>query len=552
MKKFTAFILFFLITGQLVYAAKFRSIKHSSLGEIAENQLLAKFVVSEIIDSKIQAYKTYGGIINTSVLSNNTVLFEFDSSSSFDKFYNIFKSDTTIIISQPNYVYKSCVIPNPNDDDYDIAANGKQWGLGKIKANNAWEIDSGLYSNIIIAVLDTGIDTNHPDLKNKTFLNTYEIPGNGIDDDNNGYIDDYNGFNFVGAFQTNGQWQSDTNFPDMFDIDGHGTWCSLIIGAETDNDTFGAGVIWGGKILPVRCLGADDDGRQIIGTTSTLVEGIYYAVKIGAKVINMSLGSSDKDSLEEQAVNYAYAQNIVLIAAAGNNNSNNDYSNIYPSDFSNVISVGASDISDNRADFSNYGWNNVNIFAPGTNIYFPKTNGSIEYWNGTSASAPFVSGVAALLFSYNPNLKPWEIKDILIRSADYPVLNDPASSNKGRLNAYNALKMVQLNRPVIDKDKRAVINFPNPFKKINQWDYVVFRPAASTKTLEIKIYNLSGQLIKTLSGTQEINDFDGDGSLDARWYGDSIYTSSVSPGTYMFYAKTDYGKWTEKLTVINW
>ncbi|HPG31428.1 MAG TPA: S8 family serine peptidase, partial [bacterium] len=334
MKKIIFIFMFFALCIQNLYAAKFKAIKHAAFGEIAENQLLVKFVNSENINFKIQEYNNIGGITNVSVLSNNIVLFELDSSSSFDNFRNLFKSDSEAAFVQPNYIYKKNYVV-PNDPDYDPAINGKQWGLGKILANNAWNIDSGLYSNIIVAVLDTGIDTNHPDLKNRMLINSSEISGNGIDDDNNGYIDDYNGFNFVGAVQSGNKWQMDNSFPNMFDLDGHGTWCSLIIGAETNNDTFGAGVIQGGKILPVRCLGADDDGRQALGTSSTVIEGIYYAVKMGAKIINMSLGSSSYDSLEEEAVNYAYNNNIVLIGSSGNSNANNDYSDNYPSDFGN-------------------------------------------------------------------------------------------------------------------------------------------------------------------------------------------------------------------------
>jgi len=288
MKKilYSFFTIGFFIIFSLPVAAKIKYSNYKNYGEIVDNQLLVKFKDS----SERKAQKKYAAARSSSIqktenLTDGSALFEYTDKTIFETEFENLKNNPDVEIVQPNYIYRA-MFTSPNDPDYslDTTTTGRQWGLAKINIEKAWGINTGQNSNIIVAVLDTGVDTDHPDLKNRLYKNTAEIPGNNIDDDNNGYVDDYYGFNFMGATKTETNlWKSDTGFAQMIDIDGHGTWCSLIIGAENNNLTNGCGIYQGGKVLPVRILGDDiDNNRYLIGTTSTVVEGIYYAVLMNA------------------------------------------------------------------------------------------------------------------------------------------------------------------------------------------------------------------------------------------------------------------------------
>ena len=252
----------------------------------------------------------------------------------------------------------------PNDPEY-----ANQWGLTKIDAANGWEVSRGA-DTVTIAIVDTGIKYNHPDLQGK------------IDKS-------------VNCTQTNCPLYQST------DPDGHGTHVAGIAASLTDNNLGVAGVAWNTKLMSVKVL--DDNGR---GYYSWISNGIIWAADNGADVINLSLGGTSYSSTLENAVNYAWNNGVIIAAAAGNSGSSQA---TYPAYHQKVIAVGATDNNDARANFSNYGsW--VDVAAPGVSIYSTYKNG-YAYLSGTSMSTPFVTGLAALVKSQNPGFSNTEIRN---------------------------------------------------------------------------------------------------------------------------------------------
>jgi subtilisin family serine protease len=319
----------------------------------------------------------------------------------------------------------------------------QQWGLSKIKAFDAWNITQGSDS-VVLAIIDTGIDYLHPDLHNKIKLNEGEIGTdinghdkrtNGIDDDNNGFIDDYMGWDFTDRvgfpFDSSGgdylNWDNNPN-----DENGHGTYIAGIAAAETNNITGIAGTAPNIKIL--NCRAFDPGGY---GEEDDVAAAILYAVQMGVKVINMSFGDNSFSLVLRDVIQYAYSKNIVLVGSAGNSNSNAPH---YPSGYSEVICVGNSTEEDYRASSSNYG-STLDLMAPGTNILTTSKDNGYASISGTSAASPFVSAAAALILSGN-SFSNEEVKQILKSTSDD--IGEPGwdiYTGAGRLNLYNALNI---------------------------------------------------------------------------------------------------------------
>jgi len=355
-----------------------------------------------------------------------------------------YTKDPSIACAEPDYAGQG--FASPNDPSYKL-----QWGLsnngsnptghpGKagadIHATKAWDIQKGS-SSVIVAVLDTGIDWDHPDLSARIWSNTDETAGNGIDDDHNGYVDDTRGWDFA---------NNDNN---PMDDHGHGTVNAGIIGANTNNGVGVAGVDWHCKLMPVKVLDENNWGLY-----SWWASGLQYAADNGADVISMSMGGTATDSVLKAAVDYAYGLNCVICVSMGNDNSNTVY---YPAAYPNVIAVGAVDTDDTRcvppdwSDFdmpyggSNYG-NHIDVVAPGNWIDSTVWNDNYQYWAGTSMAAPYVSGLSALLFAQEPTLTNAEIYQIITSTADDQVgkpSEDTAGWDRyygyGRINAERAL-----------------------------------------------------------------------------------------------------------------
>lgn len=322
----------------------------------------------------------------------------------------------TEITCEPNFVVESSRLPN----DTQWAA---LYGMQKISAPNAWDITTGS-SNVTVAVIDTGIEYTHVDLVDNIAKNLGETPGNGVDDDRNGYIDDYYGYDFI---------NSDSN---PLDDHFHGTHCAGTIGAKGDNGKGVAGVSWNVKLLPVKVL-----DRYGSGSIASVAAGMNYAAARGVKIMSMSLGTSSYSQTLEDAIISAKQKGVLIVAAAGNSSSNADYYPLYPAASSqdNVLSVAASNSSDGLAYFSNYGPTSVDLAAPGENIISTILGGQYGYASGTSMATPHVAGMAAMLLSVNPNLSYTQMKSHLISSVD-PL---PAFAGKmvsgGRANLHKAL-----------------------------------------------------------------------------------------------------------------
>ena len=316
----------------------------------------------------------------------------------------------------PDYVITTNA--KPNDPDY-----SKLWGLnndGKnggtpgvdIGAEAMWDVTTGS-EDIIVAVIDSGIDYNHPDLIANLWTNKGEIANNGKDDDGNGIVDDYYGINAKNSGTITGDPMDD----DIY-APGHGTHCSGTIGAVGNNSVGVAGVNWKVKIMGLKALHPDPAIQKCNGSHADIISCIEYAIKHKANIISMSLGGTVYNPAYYDMLNRARNAGILVVAAAGNENTNNDEIPHYPSDFSldNIISVAAMDSKGKPASFTNWSATSVDVAAPGVDIYstLPVSNGSYGNMSGTSQATPHVSGMAALLMAAYPNANYTLIRDAIL------------------------------------------------------------------------------------------------------------------------------------------
>ncbi|MFZ5893822.1 MAG: S8 family serine peptidase [Myxococcota bacterium] len=299
----------------------------------------------------------------------------------------------------------------PNDPRY-----GEQWQWPKVQAPQAWDTANGS-ANVIVAVIDSGIDATHPDLVNALWSNPFET-ADGVDNDKNGLVDDVKGWNFL------------NNNNNLADSTGHGTHVAGLIGAQRNNGIGVAGIASGVKILPL-----------VVGSAppaSAVASSIYYAADHGARIINMSFGGPETFSGARAAIDYAVARGALLIASAGNHSS--DAYN-YPAVYEDVVAVAATNQSDQRAILSNYGrW--VDISAPGQDILSTFSNGGYFVVSGTSQASPIVAGVAALIKSIHPEWTADMIRTQLLASADDLTAGNPdyvGQLGAGRVNAARAV-----------------------------------------------------------------------------------------------------------------
>lgn len=316
----------------------------------------------------------------------------------------------------------------------------RQWGLfnsgqnggsagADIGAMRAWAMTKGS-DQVVVAVLDSGVDYSHPDLANNIWTRPPIIAAYRDDDlTPDGPIDDVHGFNVV---EDNG---------DPMDDNGHGTHCAGIIGAEGGNGIGIAGVNWNVKIMPLKFMDAEGTG-----TTKDAVEAINYVIDrkragVNVRIISASWGSTAKSRAMEDVIRKAYEEGILFVAAAGNSSSDNDLAPHYPSSYNlgNVVSVAALNRRDELASFSNYGAKSVNVAAPGEEILSTWLKNGFEEKKGTSMATPFVAGVAALVLAQNPTISVDDLRALLLKSVDpVPALKGKVSSG-GRINAAKAV-----------------------------------------------------------------------------------------------------------------
>jgi len=347
----------------------------------------------------------------------------------------------------------------------------------------AWQLTKGS-ENIVVAILDTGLDLDRDEFNGRIWVNNDEIPDNGIDDDRNGYIDDINGWNFV----------NETNRP--FDNGGHGTAIAGVIAANTNNGSSISGIDQFCKIMVCKVLKPDRSGLY-----SDWAEGIYYAVDNGADVINMSMVGDVDLPVLSNAVRYAYDNGVVIVASTGNSNQEVQ---LYPAGYSTTIAVGATDPDDNRSNSffgsassgSNYG-THIDFVAPGNYIYTPGLNNTTSIWAGTSMSAAMVTGTISLILSLQSQLKPDEIKALLIASS-----NDEIGRNNqdlpgwdkyygyGRIDAGKALTILESDG--VPREEFELVVYPIPSNGFVSVSGIL----ESFTTLQIRLFDITGRTIR--------------------------------------------------------
>ncbi|HUK57063.1 MAG TPA: S8 family peptidase [Nitrospiria bacterium] len=419
---------------------------------------------------------------------------------SVDAALSVYRGHPDVLYAEPNYTRRAFV--SPDDTSFD-----KQWGLrntgqavqlgqpignkpitsfqgaagADIDAPDAWDYfltrgrNPGVAPDgtpIIVAVLDSGVDYVHPDLSPNIWTNPGEdawkhpfdpTTGDGMDEDNNGLVDDWKGWNFIGT-QTctvDGQGHCDCTADDPvgnndpMDDNGHGTHVAGIAAARGNNNQGIAGILWNAQIMPLKMLDANG-----CGSVGNEIRAIDYAIQNGARVINASFGAPGLSSSEEDAIRAANEAGVVFVAAAGNDSSNNDSFPIYPASFDlpNVISVAATDWNDRLSSVSNFGKNTVDVAAPGDCIYSTTPTGGVftlrnhisclgavkilplyGFITGTSMAAPHVAGVAGMLLAQNPNLSPAGVRATILLTVDPLESLKGRVASSGRVNANNAL-----------------------------------------------------------------------------------------------------------------
>ncbi len=335
-------------------------------------------------------------------------------------------SDPNVAYAEPKYI--AYIDDAPNDTLYSAMSQ-----FARVQAEAAWNVVKGETGNVIIAVVDGGTDWDHQDLIDNIWSNPGEIPNNGVDDDGNGFVDDVRGWNF--ANNTN----DPTGLPNTPTNASHGTHTAGTAAAVTNNSIGVASISWNCTLMPVNTASPSNDRSVAFG-----YDGIAYAAANGADVINCSWGAAGTgSSLEQDVINFAHANGALVVAAAGNNSTNNDISPHFPSNYNHVLSVGATNkTSDAKASFSHYGVT-VDVFAPGSSILstFPNDNYS-SFFSGTSMASPLAAGLAGLVKTLHPEFTPDQLRE-QIRVTSDPIDNaNPGFVGllgKGRINAFRAV-----------------------------------------------------------------------------------------------------------------
>lgn len=337
---------------------------------------------------------------------------------------SIVTSKTEKVVDEPSALFNDPAI-------------SQAWGLKKSDAARAWSVSKGS-KDIIVAVIDTGIDINHEDLKNNLWRNPGETgldskgrdkATNGIDDDGNGYIDDVHGWNYV------------SNNNKLDDNHGHGTHIAGIVGAEAGNGKGITGIAPQVSLMILKYYDPKVPGTDNLKNT---IQSIRYAVKMGAHIINYSGGGTEFSQEEFEAVKAANDKGILFVAAAGNERSNSDFHHYYPADYKlkNIISVTAIDPSTQVLSSSNYGVETVDIAAPGQNILSCLPNNTYGYMTGTSQATAFVSGAAALVMAHKQTFDPEWVKKYILQTGDAQTQLAAKTRTSRQLNLYKALTIL--------------------------------------------------------------------------------------------------------------
>ena len=410
-------------------------------------------------------------------------------------------STQTLDFAEPNFIGQGggVNVTNlvPNDANW-----SRQWGFendgtfffgapvvdADVDMTAAWDFSTG-NSNVVTAILDTGNKLDHPEYQGgRIWENAGETGGNGVDDDSNGFADDVNGWDFANGDN------------DPTDDHGHGTNVTGIIGATGNNSWGYAGVDWNCKLMSCKIL----DGSNY-GFYSWWTDAFYYATDNGASVVNISAGGSSFSNLMQDAVDYAYANEVAIVACMMNTDVSTPY---YPAAYTHTIAVGSTSPDDHRtspfpwspSSGSNYG-NHIDVVAPGNYIYglhYQLNNNYNTYWSGTSQAAPLVTGLCALLRGIDPSFTVNELRSILQNTAEDQVGNpseDIAGFDiyygHGRVNANAALNLA-LSRPEPLPDLPGISLYPNP---VQDQVWLSFEDP-TVRWCELKLRDMQGKVLK--------------------------------------------------------
>lgn len=395
-----------------------------------EGQVIVKFKVGRTVNNLGPIRTAHGLKERKNLGESSTKLLEYNSKANIEQVIRDLEASGQVEYAEPNYLRSPAAVSDP--------MYNKLWGLkntgqtiegvpGKsgidIKVETAWTKTKGS-SSLVVGIIDSGIDINHPDLKDRIWVNTKEVANDGKDNDGNGYIDDVYGYDFA----------NDDNKVYKGSEDRHGTHVAGTI-AATSNTIGITGVAPNVKVMPLKFLGAYS------GDIADEVEAINYAKKKGVKIINMSIGGYGFSQAEYDAIKNSGA---LFVVAAGNESNNNDLPDpSYPAayDLANILSVAAIDNQGNIPEWSNYGVESTDLAAPGVDILSTLPGNKYDYYNGTSMATPHVTGAAALVLSQYPSFSTAQIKNTLINSTT------PLASLKGKvktggmLNAGKALTL---------------------------------------------------------------------------------------------------------------
>lgn len=404
--------------------------------ESAPGSLIVRFKPAVTDSEQDELITALGAALNyRSSLVNGLVVLQLPESMSVAATLSALSADDRVLYAEPDYIIRldqeasNTPVNDPRFDElWGLKNSGQSGGLvdADIDADEAWILETGS-QQVLVGVIDTGVDYTHPDLVSNVWVNTDEIADNGVDDDGNGYVDDIYGWDF--AYNDN----------DPMDVHGHGTHVAGTIGATANNNIGIVGVAQHCQIVAIKFL--NDSGS---GQTSNAIKCVDYAVTVGVDLTNNSWGGGSFSTGLRDAIAAAGAAGQLFVAAAGNSSANADLSPHYPSSYSvdSIVSVAATDRSDKLASYSNYGANSVDIGAPGSAILSTLPNARYGSKNGTSMAAPHVAGAVAILRAYSPTSSALEIKQALMDSADQISSLSGRCLSEGRLNLRAAIEHV--------------------------------------------------------------------------------------------------------------
>jgi subtilisin family serine protease len=421
----------FTVATMLLIVAASTAFAQGTSQNYVPDELLVKFAPGKDHAAKTRSLGRVGAAFAEELGDLRWVLVKLPKGLSVDQAMKAFTGDGQIEAVQPNFYYQLHAIPND-------ALWSSMYDMLKISAPAAWDISTGSPA-VVVADIDTGMRYTHEDLAANAWTNPGEIPGNGVDDDGNGFADDYYGYDFR------------YNDPDPMDEHGHGTHTAGTIGAVGNNGLGVVGVNWNVKIMPVKIYSAIADD-----STSAMVINAYNYVRmmknrgVNIRATNNSYGGCPEtcgfDQATKDALDALGNAGVVNVFSAGNNNANNDNPATanYPSSYTlpSIIAVASSDQNDAKAGSSSYGVTSVDLAAPGVSIRSTvnTSNSSYGFLSGTSMASPHVAGTAALLAAFNPNLSAASIKATILNNVDVLPNWSTLVKTGGRLNVAAALQ----------------------------------------------------------------------------------------------------------------